>query len=575
MDTRSQRIIIRFFDKDINFIGELEDYVGLEFISKWTSYGEFSIFVHKLDKKMQQGHFIMLNNDRRKTGIITRIKCGDDGYVSAQIEGYTLTRLLSQRITYPPLGKAYHAFSNTEAEDIICALIEANMIRASNSARNIKFVELAPSKHRGERLYYQTRYDELDVEVSKLCEASGLGIVGELDYERKKIIFQVVEGVDRSANQTARPPMIFNKQYDNVTNRDYLSDVSGYKNVAITAGQGDGAERHIKVVGDGYRDIDRYELFVDARDIEDDAKLPARGQSKLLDYAKIDSYSSHVDTKQYPSKWNLGDIVVTIDKEYGIFMNERVVAVSETLDADAYIVSPTFGSVQKTIIEKVHEATSGSPKIEGIKGDRGDQGKQGPQGYSLQFLWEGTRLGIKREDQSAYSYQNLQGPPGVKGDTGAQGPKGDTGARGAQGIKGDKGDTGAQGVPGVKGDRGVQGPPGPQGVQGIQGPQGPKGEKGDTGAKGDSGARGLQGPQGLQGPKGDKGDTGPQGPQGLRGDRGLQGLQGPKGEKGDIGAQGPPGPKGDRGEPGVGGTIIYIQADAPAGVARGTLWLDI
>lgn len=468
-----RRIIIRFFDKELNFIGELEDYVAVEFISKWTSYGEFSIFVHKLDKKMKKGHFIMLNNDRRKTGIITRIKCGDDGDVSAQVEGYTLARLLSQRITYPPVGKAYHVF-NTVAEDIIHDLIENNMVKALNSVRNMSFVELEPSQHRGDKIYYQTRYDELDEEVTKLCEASGLGIVGELDYERKKIVFKVVEGVDRSATQEERPPMIFNKEYDNVTNREYLSDVSSYKNVAITAGQGDGAERRIEVVGDEYRGIERHELFVDARDIDDDKNLPSRGQSKLMDYAKIDSYSSNVDAKQYKSKWNLGDVVVTIDREYSIIMNERIVAVSETLDDSAYTVSPTFGTIQKTIIEKVHDATTGSPKIEGIKGDTGEQGKQGPQGYSLQYEWSGTRLGIKREDQSVFAYRDLQGPAGIQG---PQGPRGEQGQKGDTGAKGDRG---SQGPPGDAGPRGPQGLQGPTGQQGPMGPQGPPGVGGTT-----------------------------------------------------------------------------------------------
>ena len=102
-----RHINVRFFDRELNFIGELDAYAGLEFISRWTRYGEFKIFVYGIDqKRMQKGHYIMLDNDRRKTGIIKRIQNGDDQDTMAEIDGFTLAHLLTQRITYPPAGRA-------------------------------------------------------------------------------------------------------------------------------------------------------------------------------------------------------------------------------------------------------------------------------------------------------------------------------------------------------------------------------------------------------------------------------------------------------------------------------------
>ena len=73
-----RRIEIRFFDRNLKFIGEEDAYQGLEFISNWTKYGTFQIFVDKLTKQMKVGNYIMLDNDRRKTGIIKRIECSDE-----------------------------------------------------------------------------------------------------------------------------------------------------------------------------------------------------------------------------------------------------------------------------------------------------------------------------------------------------------------------------------------------------------------------------------------------------------------------------------------------------------------
>jgi len=102
---------------------------------------------------------------------------------------------------------------------------------------------------------------------------------------------------------------------------------------------------------------------------------------------------------------------------------------------------------------------------------------KGATGVGLEFLWNGTQLGVRQEG-GVYSYTDLVGPHGAQG---LQGVKGDTG------DKGDKGDTGAQGLQGLQGDQGERGPIGftgeigPQGDQGIQGEKGEKGDKGDTG----------------------------------------------------------------------------------------------
>lgn len=410
-----RRINVRIFDKDLKFLGEMDAYIGLEFISRWTTYGEFKLFVFDIAPEMKHGHYIMLDNDPRKTGIIKRIQNGDDESITAEIDGFTLIHILTQRLTYPPAGKAYHAF-HAPAEDIICSLVTVNAVDTADPKRNIPSLEVKSSQGRGDRLYYQTRYDNLCDSVKELCEASGLGAVITLDPDRQKLVFEVMEGTDRSSDQEERPPMIFNKEYDNVTNREYISDMSEYKNCAVTAGQGDGAERKITVVGGDNTGMDRYELFVDARDIQDDTQLPDRGKAKLAEHICVDTYSSDVDPGKYRIKWDLGDIVTTIDREYDVFINERIVEVTETFDSTGYVVSPTFGSVRKTILDKVQDIGKNEPLIEGIKGDQGDQGIPGPQGYSMQYRWNGTNLGVKREDEASYKYTDLRGEKGEQGD---------------------------------------------------------------------------------------------------------------------------------------------------------------
>ena len=55
---------------------------------------------------------------------------------------------------------------------------------------------------------------------------------------------------------------------------------------------GSGAKRVIKIIGNEKTGLDRYELFVDARDVEDEANLPDRGRVKLVECEKISSYTA-------------------------------------------------------------------------------------------------------------------------------------------------------------------------------------------------------------------------------------------------------------------------------------------
>jgi len=89
---------------------------------------------------------------------------------------------------------------------------------------------------------------------------------------------------------------------------------------------------------------------------------------------------------------------------------------------------------------------------QGVQGPIGETGSVGPRGESgkdgigLDYSWEGTLLGIKRQDEDLYDFRDLQGPAGPQGLTG---PQGIQGIQGVQGVPGPTGPVGAQGCPGV------------------------------------------------------------------------------------------------------------------------------
>ena len=54
-------IIIRFFNKDLDFIGEVDDFTSFIYERKWFTYSNFQLVVENFDKDLfQEGNYLSL-----------------------------------------------------------------------------------------------------------------------------------------------------------------------------------------------------------------------------------------------------------------------------------------------------------------------------------------------------------------------------------------------------------------------------------------------------------------------------------------------------------------------------------
>ena len=195
-------------------------------------------------------------------------------------------------------------------------------------------------------------------------------------------------------------------------------------------------------------------------------------------------------------------------------------------------------------------------------------------GTGLQYKWDGTKLGVKREPDPDFSYVDLRGEKGQKGDTGT---KGDTGAAGPQGERG---------YVGAKGDTGERGPTGNTGAKGDTGPAlftWIKYATSENGANMSNAPVAATTHIGIATNKTTStmsttpADYTWSNFKGAKGDTGATGATGPKGDKGDIGATGQKGDKGDKGDTGSGLKLLGVVTavgDLPAtGNSAGDGWM--
>mgnify|MGYP000874267999 CR=1 FL=1 len=590
-------MVINIIDRQFNFLGQIDEYTSLIVTKSYTGIGSVELHLHEdnvyADQLIKES--IIFTSPKKAYVILHREISSVDGTMI--IKGKEIKSYLNRMVTFPPAGQAYHRINNN-VETIMKEYVSSQLTR-----KGISEIILAPNQNRGMNTVYQTRYKNLADELEKLSLSSGLGWDITLDIENRRFIFDVVEGQDRTASQNILPPAIFSVDYDNIGEQTLVDSSLNHANTAIVAGQGEGAERAIAIVGD-IAGLDSTEIFVDARDIENTNDLPARGAQKLSELQSVFSFDSDILVDRnliYEKDFNLGDLVTVQNKKWNITVDRRISELTEVYESTGFKVYASFGKALPTVMEAIKQAID-APVVEG--GTQGDTGTPGDNGIGLEYSWNGTQLGVKREDETSYQYVNLIGPQGEQGIQGLPGTDGKSlefrwentqlGIRlegqtlyqyvDLKGAKGDQGksieflwngtslgirladDTSYQYVDLI----------GPRGLQGQ------KGDKGDTGNVGSAGKsiefnwngtqlgvrvegestyqyvnlKGEKGDKGDAGPKGDTGERGPQGEAGLKGDTGLRGE---KGEKGDTGNTGPKGDTGDIGPRGLQG----LKGDRP------------
>lgn len=561
------------FDLNFNQLGIIDDFIDVELIPGYASLGTLKIIIDgnkEIVDLLQVDCIITKTTDISKGFIIKTRQYLDEKSTELEVIAPSLNIILNDRLV---LGQQEYS---GRIENVMKSFVRVNGVNPSNPKRIIPNLQIAANRG----IDIETTESAVNVPLCdflyELCKKHDISFDILLDHTNKKFIFDVWQGVDRSIEQLDNPHVIFAKEFDNVLRQNYVESVADLKTTAVVLGEEDKINgQRIITVNDSLSGFNRKEILVKSNnkktykdenkneviltDAEYNTLLVQDGKKTLSEYTPIKTFESDVDGEGnfiYGTDYFMGDKVSIRNDDLGIILHTRIISVVEKENKQGSTIQLNFGNNIPTLLDKVKREiknTSG-----GISSSGGDQ--KGSDGIGLEYKVSGTSLGVKREDETEYTYLELKGD---KGDPGPQGPKGDTGERGPQGI---------QGIPGERGPQGIQGPKGDAGPQGLIGLTGPKGDKGDVG---------LQGPQGLQGPKGDTGLQGIQGPKGDKGDKpahqwsgtslrfenpdGTYGtyvnLKGEKGDKGDIGPQGPvgdTGPKGEQGPPGESGSDAAV-----------------
>lgn len=328
-------------NKSLETIGILDVYTSLIWNKKYFECGDFELYLPVTSQTMNllsRDNYIVRDDDDTVM-IIQNIEITTDAETGNYllVSGESLESLLKRRIIWN------QSTINSTIENAIRTLISDNAVSPVISERAVPNLVLGAEKGYTDEIKTQFTGNNLYETVVNLCMAYGLGWT--ISLENKKFIFNLYKGEDKSNF------IIFSPEFDNLINSKYINNMENYSNIALVAGEGEGNQRKRQAIGTA-SGLDRYEIYIDARDISTNAEEPItdeeynalliqRGIEQLSECKIVTAFEGEVETGNTFENWSIGDIVQIVN-EYGISAKTRITGLIESDDISGHKIIPTF-----------------------------------------------------------------------------------------------------------------------------------------------------------------------------------------------------------------------------------------
>lgn len=361
------------FDKNLNRLGIIDDYIELEIQRHYTKMGHLNLTVEGNSETvalLQKGRILAKADDLQHGYLILTREYLDEQSTQLVIIAPSMNTLLSRRTLF-----GQQSFTGT-VENVMKSFVLVNAVSPTNVNRKISNLYISSSTGIPINTTEAGTGNQLDEFLYEIANKLDVSWSILMDVHNKQFIFDVWQGTDRSAEQSINPRVIFSKDRENVLRQHYVESDNDLKNVAVVAGEGEGAARTFITVNNEISGWDRMEIFVDARDIQSTYKneaneevtipyseysqmLSERGRSKLSEYHKIVTFESDIDLYSndvFGVDYFLGDKVSIRNDDVGVIMHTRIVSTIEKTTKQGTNLQISFGSNIPSFVDKVKRA---------------------------------------------------------------------------------------------------------------------------------------------------------------------------------------------------------------------------
>lgn len=377
------------FNKNLELLGIIDTFTSLRWIRRYYKTGEFELHCalnpNTLDLLKREN--IVYKTDDVEAGYVEtrQLQIGIDGQEYLEVKGKFLTNYFDRRISWDRVD------FNGKTEELMRKLVLENAINPNNPNRKISNLTLNKLKGSTEDIKYQNSFGNILEQLENISNTSNLGYRNILDIKNRKIIFDIYKGVNRTIDNGSIAPCIFSRDFENILEQEYFDSLNNYRNTTLIAGAGEGKDRKLTSI-ESSTGLDRFELYVDARDITDkeekkkivvdkdeegnvtgeheeteEVEIPweryeplllQRGNEKLEECKEVQTFDSKINVlgnNRYKEDFDLGDIVTVVDKKWGIRIDVRITEIEEVYEQQGLSVNVIFGNNIPTIIDKIKQ----------------------------------------------------------------------------------------------------------------------------------------------------------------------------------------------------------------------------
>lgn len=378
LEKQIQILVFEVNDTTFDSIGEVNQYESLIWPDKFNGFGIFELWAPITDENSQyfkKGNILWCGGDNAAVVEIVRSEIDENGTKTYNVKGRTLEMLLTTRIIWG----TYNAV-NKDVSTVMYEIVNQNCVNPSNANRKIPYLKLAEDLKLGGKITYQKTGGEVYDSLSTIASTYDLGFSVLFKPKTKELIFEVVEGVDRTVEQSTNDPVEFSTELEDLLSSSYYTNDQDVKNVAFVQGEDSGSSRKSVTSGEASsKGFGRRELYVDARDLQSTSidengeeqnlspteytqVLTQRGDDKLSECKTTETFEAQIRVfgnvqYEFGVDYKKGDKVTIRDDQLSVMISARITEVQQEFD-DEYALVLTFGYSYPTIMQKVKQQIS-------------------------------------------------------------------------------------------------------------------------------------------------------------------------------------------------------------------------
>lgn len=332
------------YDPDFKRMGAIEKITTMRWTRRWHTAGAFELempYDKTVFNELKCENLIRHGNE---AGIIEYVRLStDESGENIVCGGRFLLGYAARRLVLGTVSIA------APAETVMTQLVTDSM---TGGGRAFAGLTVAATQGRGTAMDYQATNANLLAEIESISMLSGLGVT--IDTDGSGMIFKVLQGVDRTAEQNTNPRAIFSAEFENVLAQEYDIDTGDSGTVAIVATDKDSI---VETVGTATGRL-RREIYVAASGLDKDENgnalneaqkrvlMQQQGKTALANAPISESFTAEVNpygNLKYKTHYDLGDIITVSSKRWGVQVDARITEITEVYGADGETLELTLG----------------------------------------------------------------------------------------------------------------------------------------------------------------------------------------------------------------------------------------